>query len=517
HSTPGVAAGSLLGPHPQSPGRSTPNRSQPLAEGLIDATKRLFTANRGKDIKQINLGCAQPGESLAAFGDALRRLQNKARYLHIDGGRTFYDPAQNINRDAESRKDDFTLDSVHDRIGELVRNNERRGGDFERIHICPSTPADVVDDPVARLVVFSPAESHTSDNTSSTAMRKAEEFLNSRGAGPRIYRNMLVFVAPDHTRLGELEDAIRWNMAWEAIYTKREELDLNQSQIRTTEIKRKEWASVVGQRISETYCWLIVPTQLKPSEPVSFEVFRLRGTDSIAERAAKKLADQGALVTIYGSNLLRMFLDNIPLWRGDHVHVKQLCEDFAQYLYLPRLKNRHVLINSMQQGISMPTWLDDGFAYAQDFDADRNRYVGLYGGRTTQVAADRTSVIVKPDVAQKQLAEATQPTGRTTLGDDSRTTTGPPETTTDDGSVITKTKPRRFCGAVPLDANRLGRDAGQIAEEVLGHLVGLQGAKAEVMLEFEVCVPDGVPDQVVRTVTENCRTLKFKSQGFESS
>jgi hypothetical protein len=27
--------------------------------------------------------------------------------------------------------------------------------------------------------------------------------------------------------------------------------------------------------------------------------------------------------------------------------------------------------------------------------------------------------------------------------------------------------------------------------------------------------PGGAPDHVVRTVTENCRTLKFKTYGFE--
>ena len=36
--------------------------------------------------------------------------------------------------------------------------------------------------------------------------------------------------------------------------------------------------------------------------------------------------------------MLRMELDRIPLWRGDHVAVKQLVEDFARYLYLPRLE-----------------------------------------------------------------------------------------------------------------------------------------------------------------------------------
>ena len=36
-----------------------------------------------------------------------------------------------------------------------------------------------------------------------------------------------------------------------------------------------------------------------------------------------------------------------------------------------------------------------------------------------------------------------------------------------------------------------------------------------VTLEVQARVPGGVPDNVVRTVSENCRTLKFNSQHFE--
>ncbi len=34
-------------------------------------------------------------------------------------------------------------------------------------------------------------------------------------------------------------------------------------------------------------------------------------------------------------------------------------------------------------------------------------------------------------------------------------------------------------------------------------------------LEIEAELPEGAPDNVVRTVTENARTLKFKTHGFE--
>jgi hypothetical protein len=61
----------------------------------------------------------------------------------------------------------------------------------------------------------------------------------------------------------------------------------------------------------------------------------------------------------------------------------------------------------------------------------------------------------------------------------------------------------------------LGRDAGRIAEEVVQHLSGLVEAEVEVTLEISAKLPDGAPDHIVRTVTENCSTLHFTSHGFE--
>jgi hypothetical protein len=69
---------------------------------------------------------------------------------------------------------------------------------------------------------------------------------------------------------------------------------------------------------------------------------------------------------------------------------------------------------------------------------------------------------------------------------------------------------------VQLDPVRAGRDAGKIAEEVIAHLAGLIGANVTVTLEIEASLPNGVSDGVVRIVTENSRTLKFSSQGFET-
>ena len=65
--------------------------------------------------------------------------------------------------------------------------------------------------------------------------------------------------------------------------------------------------------------------------------------------------------------------------------------------------------------------------------------------------------------------------------------------------------PKRFHGTVVLDPTRVGRDAGRIADEVIAHLAGLMGSEVTVTLEIEAKIPSGVPDNVVRTVTENGR------------
>jgi hypothetical protein len=76
---------------------------------------------------------------------------------------------------------------------------------------------------------------------------------------------------------------------------------------------------------------------------------------------------------------------------------------------------------------------------------------------------------------------------------------------------------RRFHGSAKIDAARLSRDVDTIASSVVAHLAGLLDAKVNITIEIDAEIPSGAPDNVVRTVTENCRTLKFDSSGFEES
>jgi predicted AAA+ superfamily ATPase len=464
-------------------------------------------AQRGIEDRRVKLGCVMPGESPAVFGDALRRLAGAATYLYQDGPRYWYSTQPTVTKLAEDRAEQLKRDAdkvVHE-LDKRLRENLGQSGDFKRIHALPQSGQDVPDDLDARLVVLSIDHAYSKEPENAAEIA-AKAILALRGNTPRLYQNTLVFLAADKTRLQDLDEAARRYLAWESILAEKETLNLDPQQVKQAETQKKTADSTVVARLPETYQWLLVPVQTSPQAGIEWQFLRLSGQDPLAVRASKKLRKDELLITGFAPTRLKMELDRVPLWRGNHVAIKQLVEDFARYLYLPRLTDSQVLINSISDGCRLLAWEEDAFGFADGYDESKARYQGLCGGQVVSlIDSDSQGLLVISSVARKQLDNETpQPTDDPGKPD--------PTPTPDEPEA---TQPKRFHGTVEIDATRIGRDAGQIGEEVVSHLSGLVGAKVKVTLEIEAEIPSGAPDNVVRTVTENSRTLKFKSQGFE--
>jgi hypothetical protein len=250
---------------------------------------------------------------------------------------------------------------------------------------------------------------------------------------------------------------------------------------------------------------------------------RLSGQDALAVRASKKLRSDELLITGFAPTRLRMELDRVPLWRGDHVELKQLVDDFGRYAYLPRLRDTAVLLDAVRDGLGLLLWTQDSFAYADSFDEAAGRYRGLRCGQQVNVSPSNLSgLLVRPERAHTQQ-DADAAAAAAASGGAASTGTGNgalPSAPAGTGGAVVVTpiavKPTRFHGTVVLDSTRVGRDASRVADEVVSHLAGLVGANVRVTLEIEAVMPDGASEQTVRTVTENSRTLKFTNHGFEA-
>jgi predicted AAA+ superfamily ATPase len=477
-------------------------------------------AHRGLEDRRVKLGCVMPGESPAVFGDALRRLAGAATYLYQDGPRYWYSTQPTVTKLAEDRAEQLKRDPdkvVHE-LDQRLRKDLERKGDFSRIHPMPQAGQDVPDDLDARLVVLGVEQAYSKE-PGCAAEIAAKAIFDARGNAPRLYRNTLVFLAADKTRLQDLDEAARRYLAWESILAEKVSLNLDPQQVKQAETQKAAADSAVTARVPETYQWLLVPVQATPQTPVEWQAFRLSGQDALAVRASKKLRVDELLLIGFAATRLRMELDRVPLWRGDHVATKQLAEDFARYPYLPRLKDPQVLGAAIQDGLGLLLWSTESFAYADSFDETAGRYRGLRCGQQLSGSTDSMDgLLVKPEIALKQqVAETNAPVGPVSAGQVVATpTTAAGDTTNGQPNPAAPGRiAKRFHGTVTLDPTRVGRDAGRIADEVIAHLGGLVGAEVTVTLEIEARIPSGTPENVVRTVTENSRTLKFSSHGFE--
>lgn len=506
--------------------------------GRISATRRvartLFmgsapmidASNRGMEDRRIKLGCTLPGESPAVFGDALRYLAQAATYLYQDNARYWYASQPTVAKLAADRTDelkrnrDKVLEEIMARIREETKDPRKRG-DFPRIHAFPASGADVSDETSLALVVLSPDSPWSKDGDAS-ALVQAQKIFESRGNSPRLNRNAILFLAADRQRLEELEDATRRFLAWNSILNDAESepptLNLDNFQRSQAASQRKAADQTVQSRIQETYQMVLVPTQANAQAPVTWTSLRATGADSLAIRAWKKLRTDELIVPQLGAIILRKHLDDVPLWRGGHVAIKVLVEDFGRYPYLPRLTETAVLIRAIRDGLAFTTWDKETFGFAESFDEKANRYAGLKGGQYVNVPDDGLfGLLVKPDLAVAQIAAETKPTP-TAAG-----ATDTPSAPTGSGAMPISPqppagpkKPTRYYGTVEIDPARMNRDVGNLSKEIVEHLVGLVGSDVKVTIEIQAEVMDGFSDSLVRTVSENGRVLKVKG-GFESS
>ena len=77
---------------------------------------------------------------------------------------------------------------------------------FEGVHCAPTSSADISDDAGGvRVVVLGVRTAHTSGNASSDGMAEAKNITNYKGTASRVFKNVLVYLAPDGRDMDNLK------------------------------------------------------------------------------------------------------------------------------------------------------------------------------------------------------------------------------------------------------------------------------------------------------------------------
>jgi predicted AAA+ superfamily ATPase len=461
---------------------------------------------RGLEDVRIRLGCAQPGETIAVFGDALRRMGGELTYLYSEGSRYWYDTHPTVNKLARDRAQGFSEEEVSAEIVERLRKVPKTR-DFAAFHVAPPDTGDVADEDRARIVVLHPAATHKRTTAETDATESAHLLLESRGNAQRLFKNTLVFLAADENDAEALRAAVREYLAWRSIQDERDQLNLDAQQRRQVSDSLNTADDTVDLRVQTAYSWLIVPVQPEPLGQIELQTNRISGDDNFYARAARKLRNDGLLITEWSPDILRMELDN-TIWgedRGWEVGLKQLWEYLAQYVYLPRLFDREVLVEAVKDGVRR---LDAPFAYATGVN-EKGYHTGLVFRSTGSVYFDENSILVHRDhVAEPPVERPPVPLG----GTEGRAEVGEAGVYEEEPE---ETRITRYYGRASVDSMRVNKEMGLIVEEVIERLTSQVGCEVAITVEIQAVLPEGFDEGTIRTVSENSRTLKFDHYGFE--
>ncbi len=481
-------------------------------------------AVRGLEMAQIHLGTIQPGESIADFNDALNTLRDKLSYLYSNsnGNRFWFDTRPTLRKTASDRALQLDDDEVYAEIEKRLRKL-RKEAPFSGVHICPSSTMDVPDEQTARLIILKPTQYYDpalQGIEASSAEEMAQEILAYRGTAPRVYKNMLAFVAADKRQLEGLCKDVRQFLAWTSIDADTEDLNLDANQTKETRNNLKRSEAMVDMHVKETYRWLLVPyiDQVESLRDMKWENENLGGgTENIVTKVANRMKQNEYIIDKWAPALLQMVLDEI-LWKDrDDIPVKELWEDLSRYCYLPRLANFSVLEAAICAGANS----EEFFAIAASKKEDY--YVGLQFNQSIY-NVNTSDILVKPAIAKAQI-EKEQPVEPKPVPPAPPVKPTPPSggevVPSGGGNIVPPVKPtpptsqpHHFYMNADLDDTRIIKDVNKYVEEIIQPLQDLAGVKIELKLIVEVNAPDGIPSDTMRTVGENCSTLKIKDFEF---
>ncbi len=491
-------------------------------------------AARGMLKERILLGCARPGDEISIYEDVFKRMRDRLHYMFCTGERYWFDTHPNLRREMESRKEKVDQALI---FSTLKAEMERRMGKttfFCAQHVF--TPARDIPDELSagiRLVLLPPDAVHSySKSSASHTFSRINAILGSGDISDgnmlevkqRLYKNRLVFLAPDAGVVTRLLDQCRSYLAWREIGqdAKRGLLNLDMQQGKNVEQEEEIAHQHLGNVLIECYKHLIVPTaENERTMRLDVRTISCRGS-KLVDIVRKALLDNEFVVQEYSPRLLKQSLDLYYFGKGQtEISVNQLWKDMGRYYYFQRLESFDVLKETIAQGAAS----GDYIGYADGKEGDD--YLGfVFGARPSKIFTDPESLIIEKGAAQayQRKLEAEKPAPPSpedpthTDGDEAPPEAGehvqtPPPPS---GHVGSTPSIKRYFGRVKLDRINPESKFHDVVTELISLLSMRVDVDINIRVEIEASAKNdkALDSSLIRAVRENANALGFEDNDF---
>ena len=476
----------------------------------IGTAPRSERQRKGINDQSVKLACVMPGEPIPIFGDALRKLGDRGKYIQQDGDRYWIDTRANLNRTADDYKESYLRknDDLIFELNSLIQTESKKRDKFAGIHAGQIENSEIPDNQDTRLVILAAQYSHRKGIEDSKAIIWIQDCLKNKGNTQREYINALIFLAPDEKNLNNLMISLAEKRAWQRIKDERMTLNLTATQENQADLKIEQLKTIIKIRISETWSHLLVPHQNRPGiNELKIDHKRINiGEGSLAGEVYKKCLQEDFLYQELGARLIRDKLNDF-LWEGkSHVRVSELVDWCKKFPYLPRTISNGIILEGLTNNRAALSG-EETFYLAENFDEISNKYQGLIPQFKCNFLPTLNSYIVKTSIAKTQLENTDN---LSEISENNNLEESPISQGNDRElpNSTNKIKNTTFKASLKLDPISASLKTSQFMSEVMSHLQALPGSEIELSLDIEVKNENGIDNQTARIIIENSKSLK---------
>ena len=366
---------------------------------------------RGATLPQIRLAVLNPEMAPPFISDALERMTKRLWFLYHDSGLYRFDARPNLNRILVEREEmvrsepgivpGFAKTLLNDLIGDAAF----------RVYRYPEPGDDhfVADEPRLSLVVLDLDQGATEDGLLKVTEELVTRILKQHGKGFRKHANILVFLAPDQRRSGEVIDAARRLLALRNIdEDKTTRKQLSEEQLKDLADRLKEAEARLPAALTTAYRHILVADKNKTIRCIDMGISV--GKATLSQKVLDKLRDEQQILDKLDPAIL--IGERFGLWPQDQemVNVNRLAGFFTQLTHLPMLLGAGVLPDCFAKGVQRGL-----FAYALG-DGDKKQFDTFYFNDKT-TTADRCEITESAWLLRPALAKSLMPepvvTGKT--------------------------------------------------------------------------------------------------------
>ncbi len=310
------------------------------------ATTIVFESNGGQQkgeatAPEIRLAVGEPGIDLASVEQCLEGLTEACYYLHAEKGRYRFGLKANLNKLLADRRASVAAPKIDEQVRAAIKAEFDKGLGIDRTYF-PDKTGDIPDRAALMLVVMAPDRALAEPGSQSLVEAMSKE----HGQSSRVFKSAIIWSVAEDT--GTLREESRKLLAWEDILGDRDDLKLDEAQVKQLKENVVKAKSYVREAVWQAYKNVFLLDDGNKLRRIDLGKIHSSAAPTIVDLVLGRLRQEDLLTDSVSVNtLVRNWPPALPEWS-----TKAVRDAFYASPKFPRLSSPDIIKNTIARAVS---------------------------------------------------------------------------------------------------------------------------------------------------------------------